>query len=216
MKLGLQLGYWGGAPSQITANWRKRPKPPDSIRSSPPRPGALTPTHHWPGGARRPRASGWAPSVLQLSARTPTACAMAALTLDHLSGGPASSAWAYRTAGRRRPASPSQTAGPDPRVHRHHAKGLGREEPVTNDGPHYPLPLTGEGTSGLGKPPPIVHPLRSDIPIFLGAEGPKNIALNRRDRGRLAADLLTRRDWPTCTTVARRGICPAGCATQPG
>ena len=47
---------------------------------------------------------------------------------------------------------------------------------MTNDGPHYPLPYP--GGSGLGKPlKPIVHPLRADIPIILGAEGPKNIAL---------------------------------------
>ena len=49
---------------------------------------------------------------------------------------------------------------------------------MTSDGPHYPLPLTGEGTTGLGKPlKPITHPLRADIPIMLGAEGPKNVAL---------------------------------------
>lgn len=53
-----------------------------------------------------------------------------------------------------------------------------REAPVTSDGPHYPLPLTGAGTTGLGKPlKPITHPLRADIPIMLGAEGPKNVAL---------------------------------------
>ena len=53
---------------------------------------------------------------------------------------------------------------------------LAREKPVTNDGPHYPLPYPG-GT-GLGKPlKSIVHPLRADIPIILGAEGPKNVAL---------------------------------------
>ncbi len=51
-----------------------------------------------------------------------------------------------------------------------------REGPVTNEGPHYPLPFAG-GT-GLGKPlKPITHPLRADLPIFLGAEGPKNVAL---------------------------------------
>ena len=47
-----------------------------------------------------------------------------------------------------------------------------------SDGPHYPLPLTGEGTTGLGKNlKPITHPLRADIPVMLGAEGPKNVAL---------------------------------------
>ena len=54
-----------------------------------------------------------------------------------------------------------------------------REAPVTSDGPHYPLPFRpGEGATGLGKPlKPIMHPLRADIPIMLGAEGPKNVAL---------------------------------------
>jgi F420-dependent oxidoreductase-like protein len=50
-----------------------------------------------------------------------------------------------------------------------------RQGPLTNDGPHYPLPLPG---TELGKPlKSTIHPLREDIPIFLAAEGPKNIAL---------------------------------------
>ena len=40
------------------------------------------------------------------------------------------------------------------------------------------MPYTGEGSWGLGKPlKSIVHPLREDLPIFLGAEGPKNVAM---------------------------------------
>jgi len=55
---------------------------------------------------------------------------------------------------------------------------LRREAPVANDGVHYPLPYTGEGAWGLGKAlRPITHPLRADLPIYLGAEGPKNVAL---------------------------------------
>jgi F420-dependent oxidoreductase-like protein len=51
-----------------------------------------------------------------------------------------------------------------------------RNGPVTNDGPHYTLPLPG-GT-GLGKPlKSSIHPLRTDIPIYLAAEGPKNIRM---------------------------------------
>ena len=57
---------------------------------------------------------------------------------------------------------------------------LAREARVP-DGPHYPLPLkegAGRPVTGLGKPlKPITHPLRADIPIMLGAEGPKNVAL---------------------------------------
>jgi F420-dependent oxidoreductase-like protein len=53
---------------------------------------------------------------------------------------------------------------------------IARGEPVTYDGKHYQLPLAG-GT-GLGKPlRSILHPYRSEIPIYLGAEGPKNVAL---------------------------------------
>ena len=72
-----------------------------------------------------------------------------------------------------------QAAGPHPRVRRHHPPGAGpARRRCTSDGPHYPLPLTGEGTTGLGKTlKPITHPLRADIPIMLGAEGPKNVAL---------------------------------------
>jgi F420-dependent oxidoreductase-like protein len=61
-----------------------------------------------------------------------------------------------------------------------------RQGPLVNAGPHYPLPLPAPtdpdsgplvGT-GLGKPlKSSIHPLRADIPIYLAAEGPKNIAL---------------------------------------
>ncbi|HEX2737457.1 MAG TPA: LLM class flavin-dependent oxidoreductase, partial [Acidimicrobiia bacterium] len=53
---------------------------------------------------------------------------------------------------------------------------LKREKPLTYDGAQYTLPLPG-GT-GLGKPvKSITHPLRADLPIYLAAEGPKNVAL---------------------------------------
>jgi hypothetical protein len=56
---------------------------------------------------------------------------------------------------------------------------LRREGPVAAPGPHYPLPYAGEGAVGLGKPlKMITHPLRADVPIYLGAEGPKNVALD--------------------------------------
>jgi F420-dependent oxidoreductase-like protein len=53
-----------------------------------------------------------------------------------------------------------------------------REEPVEYHGEHYRLPYDGPNAWGLGKPlRSITHPLRSDLPILLGAEGPKNIEL---------------------------------------
>ena len=54
---------------------------------------------------------------------------------------------------------------------------LAREAPLDFQGEFFHHPLTGEGTSGLGKPlKSITHPLRADLPILLGAEGPKNVA----------------------------------------
>ena len=55
-------------------------------------------------------------------------------------------------------------------------KIIKRDDVVTNDGEHYPLPYP--GGMNLGKPlKSIVHPVRDEIPIILGAEGPKNVAL---------------------------------------
>src|SRR4051794_3475600 len=53
-----------------------------------------------------------------------------------------------------------------------------RDEPVTNDGPLYPLPLPeGQGT-GLGKPLKLItHPVRDRIPIHIASLGEKNVAL---------------------------------------
>jgi len=179
MKLGLQLGYWGsgppvGAPEQVAeaerlgfdSVWTA-----ESYGSD-----ALTPLAWW--GARTERVR-LGTSLCQLSARTPTAMAMAALTMDHLSGG--------RFVLGLGVSGPQVVEGwygqpfarPLARTREYVdivRKVLAREAPVTNDGPNYPLPYPG-GT-GLGKPlKPIVHPLRADIPVILGAEGPKNIAL---------------------------------------
>jgi F420-dependent oxidoreductase-like protein len=53
---------------------------------------------------------------------------------------------------------------------------MAREAPVEFDGEFFQHPYHGEGSTGLGKPlKPITHPLRREIPVFLGAEGPKNV-----------------------------------------
>ena len=120
-------------------------------------------------------------AVAQLSARPPTTLAMAALTLDHLSGGrhiiglgvsgpQVVEGWYGQSFGK-----PLARTREYVRIVR---DVLAREGAVVSDGPHYPLPRReGEGVTGLGKPlKPITHPLRADIPIWLGAEGPKNVA----------------------------------------
>lgn len=51
-----------------------------------------------------------------------------------------------------------------------------RDDHLSFDGEFHQHPYTGEGSSGLGKPLKVMtHPLRADIPIFIGAEGPKNV-----------------------------------------
>ncbi len=179
LKLGLQLGYWGAAPP---------PQAPQLVEEAE-RLGfdslwtaeaygsdALTPLAWW--GARTSRMR-LGTALCQLSARTPTAMAMAAQTLDHLSGG--------RFVLGLGVSGPQVVEGwygqpfPEPLARTRQyveivRKVLARDGVVTSDGPHYPLPYPG-GT-GLGKPlKSIVHPLRADLPIILGAEGPKNVAL---------------------------------------
>ncbi len=181
MKLGLQLGYWGAQPPENAAELVAAAEDAgfDTVFTAEAwGSDAYTPLAWWGRETNRMRLG---TSVIQLSARTPTACAMAALTLDHLSGGrhilglgvsgpQVVEGW-Y---GQRFPKPLART--------REYIDILrqvwAREAPVHSDGPHYPLPLTGEGTTGLGKNlKPITHPLRADIPVMLGAEGPKNVAL---------------------------------------
>ncbi len=120
-------------------------------------------------------------SIVQISARTPTSTAMHALTLDHLSEGRFMLGLGV--------SGPQVVEGwygqpfskPLSRTREYIdiiRQVMRRERPVKNDGPHYPLPYYGEGSWGMGKPlKPITHPLRADMPIYLGAEGPKNVAL---------------------------------------
>ena len=55
---------------------------------------------------------------------------------------------------------------------------LRRDAPLEHHGEHYDIPYTGPGATGLGKPLRIiVHPPRPDVPIYLAAIGPKNVAL---------------------------------------
>jgi F420-dependent oxidoreductase-like protein len=179
LKIGLQLGYWGsGPPAHATEQVAEAERlgfdsvwVAESYGSD-----ALTPLAWWGSRTSRVRLG---TSLCQLSARTPTAMAMATLTMDHLSGG--------RFVLGLGVSGPQVVEGwygqpfPKPlaRTREYVAivrQVLAREAPVTSPGPHYPLPYPG-GT-GLGKPlKPIVHPLRADVPIVLGAEGPKNIAL---------------------------------------
>jgi F420-dependent oxidoreductase-like protein len=53
-----------------------------------------------------------------------------------------------------------------------------RREVVEHGGEHYRIPYDGPGATGLGKPLKLMlRPLRADVPIFLAAIGPRNVAL---------------------------------------
>jgi F420-dependent oxidoreductase-like protein len=55
---------------------------------------------------------------------------------------------------------------------------LRRDAPLEHHGEHYDSPYSGPDATGLGKPLRIiVHPPRADVPIYLAAIGPKNVAL---------------------------------------
>ncbi len=179
LTLGLNTGYWAGGPppgiaeSIVEADrlgfdsvWTAEAYGSD----------ALTPLAWWGAATERIKLG---TAIVQISARTPAATAMAAMTLDHLSGGRLILGLGV--------SGPQVVEGwygqpfAKPLARMREYIGIlreiwGRQGPVTNDGPHYPLPLPG-GT-GLGKPlKSSIRPLREEIPIYLAAEGPKNIAM---------------------------------------
>jgi F420-dependent oxidoreductase-like protein len=178
MKLGLSLGYWGAGP---------RPEVPDLVDAAE-RLGldsmwaaeaygsdALTPLA-WLGARTNRLRLGT--SIVQMSARTPVATAMAAMTLDHLSGG--------RFVLGIGASGPQVVEGwygqpyPKPLARTREYVAILRQtmsrSVVQFDGKHYQLPY--RGGTGLGKPlRSTIHPLRPDMPILLAAEGPGNVAL---------------------------------------
>ncbi|HVE91953.1 MAG TPA: LLM class F420-dependent oxidoreductase [Actinomycetota bacterium] len=117
-------------------------------------------------------------AIMQMSGRTPAMTAMTAATLDALSGGrflcgiglsgpQVVEGWHGQPY-----ASPLARTREYVQILR---AAWRREKPLEHAGPHYPIPYP-DGT-GLAKPlKMILHP-RPDIPIYLAAIGPKNVAL---------------------------------------
>jgi F420-dependent oxidoreductase-like protein len=183
LKLGLNAGYWASrAPSAQALEAVKEAERLgfDSVWTSEAYGcDVLTPLAWWGAHTTRVRLG---TAIMQMSARRPTAAAMAAMTMDHLSGGrfilglgvsgpQVAEGWYGEPFGR-----------PLARTREYVSivrDVIARREPVSSAGPHYPLPLNGrEGATGLGKAlKSTLHPLRERTPVYLGAEGPKNIAL---------------------------------------
>jgi F420-dependent oxidoreductase-like protein len=119
-------------------------------------------------------------AIMQIPGRSPANTAMTAATLDLMSGG--------------RFILGLGTSGPQV-VEGWHGDAWGkplvktreyveivraalRREVVEHHGEHYRIPYDGPGATGLGKPlKMMLRPLRTDIPIYLAAIGPKNVAL---------------------------------------
>ncbi|MFL5958773.1 MAG: LLM class F420-dependent oxidoreductase [Gaiellaceae bacterium] len=119
-------------------------------------------------------------AIMQVPGRTPANAAMTAATLDLLSGG--------------RFLLGLGTSGPQV-VEGWHGQPWGkplgrtreyveivraalRRELVEHQGEQYRIPWDGPGATGLGKPLKLMlRPLRAEIPIYLAALGPKNVAL---------------------------------------
>ncbi|MCT9087915.1 LLM class F420-dependent oxidoreductase [Streptomyces sp. ASQP_92] len=185
MRLGLALGYWGRGPNPAHLELARAAEEfgyhsvwtAEAWGSD-----AFTPLT-WIAAHTSTIRLGTA--VAQMAARTPTATAMHALTLDHLSGGrmmlglglsgpQVVEGW-Y---GRPFPSSPLTATREYVDVIR---QVLRREGPVELDGRFYAHPYGGPDGTGLGKPlKAITHPLRPDLPVLLGAEGPRNIAQTTR------------------------------------
>jgi len=178
MKLGLMLGYWGAQPQDpIDLVLEAERLGFDSVWAAEAYGSDVFSPLCWIG-ARTSRIK-LGTAVMQLSARTPACVAMTAATIDHLSQGRLILGVGV--------SGPQVVEGwygqpfPKPLARTREyvsivRKALAREAPLTNAGEHYPLPYPG-GTR-LGKPLKlIVHPRRARIPIYLGAEGPKNVAL---------------------------------------
>jgi len=119
-------------------------------------------------------------AIMQMPARTPAMTAMTAMTLDQLSGG--------------RMLLGLGLSGPQVVEGWHgqpYGKPLGktreyleilrtilaRREPLLHQGAHYQIPYQGDDATGLGKPLKSIIHGRTDLPIYLAAIGPQNVAL---------------------------------------
>src|SRR5262249_12088273 len=119
-------------------------------------------------------------AIMQMAARTPAMTAMTAMTLDALSGGrfrlglgvsgpQVVEGWHGQQFGK-----PLRKTRENVEVVR---TILRREGPLEYKGEYYQVPYTGYGATGLGKPLKSILHGRPDLPIYLAAVGPRNVAL---------------------------------------
>ena len=119
-------------------------------------------------------------AIMQMPARSPAMTAMTAMTLDQLSGGrmllglglsgpQVVEGWHGRPYGK--PLGKTREYVSIVR------KIFEREGRLQHDGRHYQIPYRGSDATGLGRPLKSILHGRRDLPIYLAAIGPKNVAL---------------------------------------
>jgi len=178
MRLGLQIGYWMMGPEDPTDLVLEAERLGfDSVWTAEAYGSDCFSPLCWIGARTSKIKLGTA--VMQISARTPACAAMTAITIDHLSGGRLMLGIGV--------SGPQVVEGwygqpfPKPMGRTREfveifRKIVKRDGPVEFQGQHYEMPY--QGGARLGKPlKSIVHPLRDYIPIYIGAEGPKNVAM---------------------------------------
>ncbi|PYN74161.1 MAG: LLM class F420-dependent oxidoreductase [Candidatus Rokuibacteriota bacterium] len=118
--------------------------------------------------------------IMQLAGRTPAATAITAMSLDALSGGrfrlglgvsgpQVVEGWHGQPFGR-----PLQRTREYVAIVRTIFR---REKGLEHRGDYYQIPYAGADATGLGKPLKSILHGRPDLPIYLAAVGPKNVAL---------------------------------------
>ena len=119
-------------------------------------------------------------AIMQIPARTPAMTAMTAMTMDALSGGrfrlglgvsgpQVVEGWHGTQFGK-----PLKKTREYVEIVR---AALRREKPLEYHGEYYQIPYAGPAATGLGKPLKSILHGRADLPIYLAAIGPKNVAL---------------------------------------
>jgi F420-dependent oxidoreductase-like protein len=183
LKLGLNLGYWGIGPQTdeaieiVQAAERTRY---DSVWAAESYGSDAVSVLAYL--AAKTETIGLGAAILQVPARAPAAAAMAGVTIDALSGGRFIFGFG--------PSGPQVSEGwygvpyekPWGRTREYVEivkQIVAREGRLEYEGKHFKLPLTeGEGVTGQGKALKLnIHPVRNQIPVFLGAIGRKSVEL---------------------------------------
>ena len=178
LKLGLNLGYWGIGPggeeaAELVLEAERMGY--ESVWAAESYGSDVVSVLAWL--AARTEKINLGAAIMQVPARPPAAAAMAGATIDKLSGGRFLFGFG--------PSGPQVSEGwygvpyakPWGRTREYIEvvrEIIAREGPVDHQGEHYTLPLPG----GEGKPLKLnFHPLRNEIPVFVGAIGRKSVEM---------------------------------------